>query len=613
MKSSATSLSEYISNNAMPEADNPPLFDLGVTSKRAKDALSRWFFLARMALTTALLLSTVILSVHKEIGQFSVELSMLFLLLLASYIVGLSTAAGLRLKASVNLLVTVQVTWDLIFTILWVYWTGGTGSLFLFLYLFIIIEASILLDSYSSALITFLCGLSYWVELHLEYHKLLFPKTIPVSAPVITHPADYPISTLTFILAVMISAVWLTIILKQRLSTTDILLREKSDSIQNLLQLNESIVRCIRSGLISLDLNQRITSINKAAMTITQTNLEDLLGQNIEQFLGPIPLKELTEQEASSEVPLRWEQIFVRKDNTRLTLGCSGAVLQDPYDQYLGHLIVFQDLTYYKQIEDDLKRTEKLAAIGGMAAGLAHEIRNPLASLYGSIQLLQGQLTLHGSQERLMNIILKESERLNGLITDFLQFASPNTGQREEVDLRNLVEETLELFKRGPHYKEGIKIELDIPPLLQLYVNSRQIHQMLWNLLLNAVQAISETGSIVISGREEQSREGYPFVFLSIEDSGKGIPVEKQSKIFDPFYTNREAGTGLGLSIVHRIIENHEGKIRVMSREGKGTSFQIELPFFNEDRSKVIHEEKSKSFISEVPSPITGSELGCIK
>ncbi len=591
MQAEQKSFSESIPINISDNVNTNFSGRAATIENQGKFYLYRWFFLVRIALTTALLLFSAMFTMHKDISHVSTEISTLFILLLFSYAFSLVIAAGLKLGTAPNMLVKIQVVWDLAFTSIWIYWTGGTGSLFLFLYLFIIIEASILLDLFYSALISFLCGLFYWAELHLEFHQALLPKSTLIAAPVITSPGDYPASNLIFILAAMLSAAWLTISLRQRFSKTDSLLQEKSDSIQNLLQINDSIVRCIRSGLITLDWEQRITSVNNAAIMITQHKETDLIGEKVENYLGAIPLGELTRQESISEVPLRWEQSFLRKDNIRLTLGCSGAVLQDAHGRRMGHLIVFQDLSYYKQMEEVLKRTEKLAAIGEMAAGLAHEIRNPLASMYGSIQLLETELSLDGSQRRLMSIIQKESERLNGLITDFLQFAAPDAGLKESFCFLELVSETLEIFKQGPHNHSGLEIITDIDANLQLYANLRQTQQMFWNLLLNATQAIQEAGTIRIKAEEKQSKDGYQFISIIIEDTGKGIPFESQSKIFDPFYTNRQEGTGLGLSIVYRIVENHDGRIHVKSKVGQGTTFTIDMPISSSTTSNEVQKE----------------------
>ncbi len=532
----------------------------------------------RVALTTALCLFVAMLAVQGAENGHTLDASVLIHLLLYSYAFSLVTWFGMRARVSKDLLAKLQVGWDLAFTAIWIYSTGGTGSLFIFLYLFVIIEGSILLGLYGAILIAFVCGLLYWLELHLEYHWALFPRTSPIAAAVVTHPANYPIANLIFILAAMGSAAMLTGSLKQRFSQTNLLLQEKSDKVQSLLHLNESIVRCIRSGLITLDLGGRITSVNEAAAAITDQTSDALLGQKVEDFLGMIPLDELDIQDATSTAPFRWEQSYERKDGKALMLGCSGAVLRDHKGDPFGHLIVFQDLTYYKQMEDSLRRKEKLAAIGEMAAGLAHEIRNPLASLYGSIQLLQGEVSLEGTQERLMGIVLKESERLDALITDFLLFAFPHVGERESIPLRKLVEETFEIFKKGPHSREGLAVEVQMDPAVRIHGNRRQIQQILWNLLLNAVQAMPDGGEIRVEGEEKRNRTGATSVSWRVRDTGRGITSENLARIFDPFYTSRPEGTGLGLAIVHRIVENHGGRIHVQSEPGKGSVFEIDLP-----------------------------------
>ena len=532
----------------------------------------------RVALTTALCLFVAMLATQGAENELPLDASLLIHLLLYAYTFSLLTWFSMRARVSKDLLAKLQVGWDLAFTAVWIYSTGGTGSLFIFLYLFVIIEGSILLGLYGTVLIAFVCGLLYWLELHLEYHWALFPKTSPIAASVVTSPANYPIANLIFILAAMGSAAWLTGSLKQRFSTTSLLLQEKSDKVQDLLHLNESIVRCIRSGLITLDRGRRITSVNEAASSITDQDGEALLGRKVEEFLGRIPLDELDIEDAASTSPFRWEQSYGRQDGKGLMLGCSGAVLRDHTGDPFGHLIVFQDLTYYKQMEEALRRKEKLAAIGEMAAGLAHEIRNPLASLYGSIQLLQGEIPLEGTQERLMGIVLKESERLDALITDFLLFAFPHVGERESIPLAEVVEETLELFKKGPYLEEGLIVDVRMDPTVRVDGNRRQLQQILWNLLLNAAQSMSEGGEIRVEAEQTRNRAGVPSVSWRVQDTGRGIAAENLTRIFDPFYTSRQGGTGLGLAIVHRIVENHGGRIHVLSDLGKGTVFDMEFP-----------------------------------
>jgi len=501
----------------------------------------------------------------------------LLLLLGSALAATVLSALGLRLRVPAAFLAMLQVGWDLGFSAAWIYATGGTESLFLFLYLFVIVEASFLLESNGIVLTAFLCAMGYWVELHLEYHGVLAPLA---ARPGGFRPggADaYPVAGFIFILAAFGSTAWLSNNLKDRLSRTRRLLQEKTDDMQDLLSLNESIVRCVRSGIVTLDRENRVTSMNEAAASITGYRREETLGMRLEDFLGWIPEEALQQPSGAMPYPSRWEQSFRGKENQTLCLGCSGAVLRDHNGESFGHLIIFQDLSAYKRIEEELRRAERLAAIGELAAGLAHEIRNPLASLYGSIQLLQGELMLDGGQERLMRIILQESERLNGLITSFLQFASPRADAKKRMALRPLVEEVLDLFRQGPHLRPNTRVSVLIEPGVSVFGDEKQLKQILWNLLINAAQA-TEQGWIRIGARETLDGGGAPVVSLRVEDTGQGIPRENLRKIFDPFFTSRPQGTGLGLAVVYRIVENHGGRIHVESAEGKGSTFRIELP-----------------------------------
>ena len=216
-----------------------------------------------------------------DLGAFSAQLWNLFLLVLFSFGFSIFTTFGMRIRAFQDFLLLLQVAWDLLFATAWIYLTGGTGSLFVFLYLIVIIESSLLLGPYGSALTAFLCGLLYWVELHLEYHGALFQGAQSLAAPVVTSPGKYPAANLIFILAAMLSAVWLTGALRQRFSKTRLLLAEKSNDIQDLLHLNESIVRCIRSGLITLNKERRITSANQAAVVITGYPPDEVLAPEV--------------------------------------------------------------------------------------------------------------------------------------------------------------------------------------------------------------------------------------------------------------------------------------------------------------------------------------------
>ena len=539
----------------------------------------RWCLLTRLAVVSLLFLFSLILHTQHEASSSLAEVGSLFRLLLAAWGFSLLSACGIRFRRFQPVLGAFQVLWDLTFSVLWIYCTGGSGSLFVFLYLFVIMEATALIGAYGGLVTAFLCGLLYWIELHLEVNGVIVPKAAPISAPILTRPERYPVALLVFILASMLSTAWLTSTLRQRVFKAGLLLQEKSANIRELINLNDSIVRCIRSGLATLDKSGRITSFNEAAASITGHATAEVLGDAFERILGPIPLDALDTGNDKGTLPFRWEQPFLHRDGNVLTLGFSASILRDHREQAFGHLLIFQDLTLYKRMEEELRRAERLAAVGELAAGLAHEIRNPLASLYGAIQVLGGELNLHGSNERLMEIVLQESERLNDLIRDFLLFASPRPIPKEWFHLLPVLEETRELLEKSPSFSRGIRVLIRVHPSLALFANRKQIQQILWNLLLNAVQAMTGEGEIRIEAEKKKSDEnGTGWVVIRVQDTGKGIPSENVEKIFDPFFTTREGGTGLGLAVVYRIVESHGGKIHAKSDGAKGALFQIELP-----------------------------------
>jgi two-component system sensor histidine kinase PilS (NtrC family) len=231
-----------------------------------------------------------------------------------------------------------------------------------------------------------------------------------------------------------------------------------------------------------------------------------------------------------------------------------------------------------------------MATIGEFAAGIAHEIRNPLTSLSGSIQVLKEDLKLKGANRHLMEIILRESERLNNLITDFLLFAQPSRIQREKLDIGEVINETLRLFENSPDHNRAIKIVKELEGKTSLSGDPSQLKQLFWNLFINAAQIMPHGGELkvnleTVSGdgtsntlKGVKKEKDNPFARISISDTGDGIKPKEKEKIFEPFFTTKERGTGLGLAIVHRIVENHEGFISVKSQRGKGTTFEIFLP-----------------------------------
>jgi two-component system sensor histidine kinase PilS (NtrC family) len=256
----------------------------------------------------------------------------------------------------------------------------------------------------------------------------------------------------------------------------------------------------------------------------------------------------------------------------------TASLLKDEKEAMRGIILTFQDITKIVEMEEQVRRQERLATIGSLAAGIAHEIRNPLASLSGSIQVLRNDLDLKGDNQHLMEIVLREAERLNTIITDFLEYARPKASSLEEIFLSSLVDETIMLLRNNRNFREDIKIACDVDSSVNLLADPQRMRQVFWNLLINACQALPNGGEIKINTEPFSHSGDTEWLRVTISDSGQGIAREDIDKIFHPFFTTKTGGTGLGLAIVYRIIEDHGGTIDVESEPGKGTRFSIMLP-----------------------------------
>jgi two-component system sensor histidine kinase PilS (NtrC family) len=244
----------------------------------------------------------------------------------------------------------------------------------------------------------------------------------------------------------------------------------------------------------------------------------------------------------------------------------------------IGDIVIFQDLTATKHMEKEVEKSKNLALIGEVAAGLAHEIRNPLTALSGSIQLLKRNLDLDKTDTRLMEIVLRGREQLENLISNFLLLARPMVADREDIDANDIVKDIVESLRYSQDWHENTRMEMDFCDRAYMFGNRTEVKQMLWNLVLNAVQAMEDGGTLKIETRVTLSDNGEEFLVVSIMDTGCGIEEDKESKVFTPFFTTKERGTGLGLAIANRIVESHGGELKIESRVGEGTTCRISFP-----------------------------------
>jgi two-component system sensor histidine kinase PilS (NtrC family) len=483
----------------------------------------------------------------------------------------------------------IQIVMDHLFIIGLIFFTGGKESFFPITYFFSIIGSSILFHRrgaiFSASLSTVLYGLLLLLQLHQWVN--------PLGQPALYEDSQIFYSFILYMAAFFIVA-FLSSTISEELERKKRELIQKQVDYNQLETFNRNIIQSLDSGLLTVDLQGRINFLNPTAEKILEKSREGLKDVSLYDLfpkIGEVIDDVMKKTPSLSSDYERYETLLTDHEEKKTHLGFSISPLTGPEGSLIGHTLIFQDITKFKEMEEQMKRFDKMAAIGSLAAGLAHEIRNPLASLSGSIQMLKSELPLDESQHHLMEIILRESERLNALITDFLLFAHPPQTNKIPVGLGRILHETLEMLVHSPSFHEGIRvIRPDLREEIEAMVDPNQMKQVFWNLFINAVQATSNGGEIRVQmekGNKAFWRMGLPYsarqtgkdwVKIAITDSGNGIKTQEKEKIFEPFFTTKDGGTGLGLSIVHKIIENHNGLIKVESEFGRGSTFTIFLP-----------------------------------
>lgn len=367
--------------------------------------------------------------------------------------------------------------------------------------------------------------------------------------------------------------------LAERQSRSDVRLLAATQSLANLRALHERIVESIRSGVVTTDLEGRIYTFNQAAQEITGYPEETVRGKDASIFFGEMKSRIADSLRAleHSETSPRFETDCLTPEGLRLRLGFSISPLFSESNETTGMVITFQDLTQVRALEETSRRQDRLAAIGRMAASIAHEIRNPLAAMRGSIQMLRSEMDSDSHQTELMEIILRESDRLNGIITDFLSYARPRSLIHSQVNVGDLLHQTFALLRHSPEILPTQSIVEEIPanPLVT-EADEGQLKQVIWNLARNALQAMPQGGTL----RAKLHKNSNNRLHISFTDTGRGMSSDQVEHLFEPF-SSTTGGTGLGLSIVYQIIRDHGGTINVRSREGQGTTITIELPIAN--------------------------------
>ena len=507
----------------------------------------------------------------------------LFLVFLIS--VGLTICYFFVLRLSKNYAWQIRTQFFLdALLITWLVWrTGDVTSPYITLYIVVISVAGIFLKARETLYLAFICVflftfLSIFVAFSLINSFGAMPEYFKTVQIVGFHDVVF------LVVGLLASR------LSERHASGE-QLKETAKTLANLRVLHERIVESIRSGLITTDLDGKIYTFNTTAAEITGYKAPEMRGKSIYSLFGNINLPIVNSLEATDtgDQPPRFETDLMTPDGFAVRVGYGISPLFSENGETTGLIITFQDLTEIRSMEENVRRKDRLAAVGRVAAGLAHEIRNPLGAMRGAIQVLQLQTPPESSQASLMEIILRESDRLNKIITNFLSYARPRVSNFSETDVREAIQDTFTLLRHSPDVRENHVLEADLPEkAILISADSTQLKQIFWNLARNAIQSMSEGGKLKVK-LEELASERIRIIF---EDTGCGMPASQVEQLFEPFSHSTTGGTGLGLSIVYQIVRDHNGTINVRSRENEGSTITIELP--TEGRShNSSNEEKS--------------------
>jgi two-component system sensor histidine kinase PilS (NtrC family) len=491
-------------------------------------------------------------------------------LLLSLFVIYLATAAHyllVRYNGRYILQAYLQICSDLLIISAIVYFTGGIDSYFPFLYSLSIIMASILLYRRGAFMAASLSSL-----LLVGQHWLTQLGILPSTVYTLVDPrtAKYLIGTNIF---AFYAIAYLSSYLSESLRKTGSELEDKRGKLATLQAFNENIINSMRGGLFTTNLDGIITLFNRSASDITGYSAEQILGTHVSKVFGQANWAGAGVPEDA--LPLRFEKTIknIRGKDTYLGFTVSQFLVENR--RHIGYVYTFQDLTEIKALELQVLKKDRMAAMGTMAASIAHEIRNPLTAISGSFSVLKNELSLDEGQQRLAENISVEIKRLYRIITDFLAYAKPLSYSPRSVDLRALTEDTINLIRNSPDIsaRHEVQCQFDSENSLVCQGDPDLLKQMYWNLCGNAVKAMPEGGCLSISLQQIPGA-----VKISFKDTGLGLTKEEQEKIFEPFQSSFSNGTGLGLSIVSQIVAVHQGALKVTSSKGEGTTFQITLP-----------------------------------
>lgn len=547
-----------------------PVHPIGVADSARLQTGLRWLLAIRLVVVTSIVLPYLLLQLSRTGGD-PPTFDLLYLLSGLTYLASLFYLVLLRyFEGRLVLHAYLQFGGDLCLVTGLVYFFGGIGSPFSMLYLVVIMIAAALLHYRGGFLVASAAYLFYGALL-LAISRGWLPQLGPAWSP------EELAWRLPYNLAVHLfgffAVAWLTAYLATRVTRAEKEIVAQRDQITTLENLHHDIVQSIPSGLIATDPTGRITWANRAACEILAAPESSLLGRHVFD-IGFVTRDEWETLRVTTNASGVRRETELERDGSRIPVGFTLSPLTASGVAAAGWILVFQDLSAWRQLQEELRLKDRMAAVGELAAGIAHEIGNPLAAISGSVQLLSSALPATEDQRKLLEIILRESQRLDRTIKGFLRFSRPRERNVKQFDVAALLAENLSLLEHGEANSQRYRFALDLdPPAVELRADPDQVSQIFWNLARNALKAMPGGGTLTVRGRLRETS-----FRMEVQDTGLGMTEEQRARLFQPFQSFFDSGTGIGMAIVYRIVEAHGGRVEVQSQPGGGTTVAIELP-----------------------------------
>lgn len=534
------------------------------------------FILARIVVTILFLASTIVLKLtdSEAIGQF--QFRGIIELMVLSCLFSAASLAFLRRQTWLTQLSCIQVIWDILFVTLLLMLTDGIASPYSFLYLLAIMSAGMLLTRQQALYTAALCVILYGAMVDFQYYGLL--SGIGLSSEIAQQKGSVVIfytiflHLIGFVLAAVMGSHF-----AERARVTEV-------NYEELKQLHSTIVEHLESGLLTVTSDGLIKVFNPYIEKLTGLTQAYAYGRPVSSVFPQL----ITHGDALVS-HTQGDFYYRSSSGSPLTIGYASVPFKNIRGDVSGSIVTLKDLTEIRQMELALKRSDRLAALGELSARMAHEIRNPLAAISGSVQLLSEHGCLRDHESRLLAIVMRESDRLNGLITDFLAYARPTPPKHERFNLAALLRDLDVLLVADARF-EKVHLLQKVPADLFAWADKGQLQQVLLNLFHNAADAMPDGGELSVTADMQSGTDDagthFSLLCLKVADQGRGMDEETSRHLFEPFWTTKPAGTGLGLATVYRVVDGHGGIVQVGPHEGGGTVVSILLPMMEDTQGE---------------------------